>query len=64
MIDKWDSYAVDSGAVDLTAGAHNIRVEYEEFTGEAHLKLTWTFQPPTTPTPGPDHWSVDYFSDQ
>lgn len=43
VIDRWykRSFATTFAAVPLTAGAHDVRLEYFESTGNARLKLVW-----------------------
>jgi hypothetical protein len=47
--------------LQLTAGNHQITVEYYERWGSAALKFSWE-QHPCYPAVPPDHWRGDYFN--
>ncbi len=56
VIDAWfDQGTTDhTGTIDLTAGNHDVRVEYYENSGESVAALDWTFEPSAIqPTPTP-----------
>lgn len=59
VIDAWrDGYGTNEVFVDLTAGRHDVRLEYYEHLGGAVIRLTWSFvaAPATatfTPSPVP-----------
>jgi hypothetical protein len=51
VINSWQGMrGYRSGSVNLTAGAHDVRLEYFERTGAAVLRLSWTGSE-TTPSP-------------
>ena len=41
VIDRWGGAGTSTVTRPLTAGRHEVRVEYFEKTGSAHVKLTW-----------------------
>ena len=61
LIDQWhDGSATYQAVMNLTAGVHDVRVDYYEHLGGAAIQLTWayepvsatpTFTPTNTPTP-------------
>jgi hypothetical protein len=60
-LDRWQappaSYSFD---VPLTAGNHQIALEYRESTGDALIKLTWAAHPCFAAVP-PERWRGEYF---
>jgi hypothetical protein len=65
MIDHWvnqpaTTYNVN---VDLTAGNHDIKLEYYQSTGAAQVRLIWGILDPTCSQTVPaDHWRGEYFN--
>ncbi|MGE0884812.1 MAG: PA14 domain-containing protein [Blastocatellales bacterium] len=60
--DRWrEQMMTDSFDVALTAGNHQIRVEYFERWGSAAMKLRWE-QHPCFATVANDHWRGEYFN--
>jgi hypothetical protein len=60
--DRWvDQMATHTFDVELTAGNHQVTVEYFERWGSAALKLSWE-QHPCYPAVPPDHWRGEYFN--
>ncbi len=65
VIDGWrDGYSTHERVVNLTAGSHDLRVDYYERRGGALIQVAWEFVPATktpthtptnTPTPTPSH---------
>jgi len=57
VVGSWrDGYATREGTINLTSGAHDLRVDYYEHLGGAAIQLSWEFVPPTrTPTRTPTH---------
>lgn len=64
IIDQWhDNNSDFSADIDLTAGHHEIKMEYFEISGLAHARLDYDLaadQPPTPETP----FSGQYFNNQ
>jgi hypothetical protein len=54
-VDAWrDGYSLDEVVVNLTAGNHDLRVEYYEHLGGALVQVSWDYAPATlTPTATP-----------
>src|SRR5262245_29285774 len=64
-IDEWRNQAATSYNVDLnlSAGNHNIKLEYYQATGPAQARLTWgILNPPCSQTATTDHWKGEYFN--
>ncbi len=59
IIDQWANQSLKTTSVDraLTAGAHQLRVEYFEGTGRAQLKFSW--QPVSNDS---NAWQAQYFN--
>ena len=54
LVDRWDGPAgTYSGAMSLASGDHPVRLEYNDLSGPARVRLTWTAEPTPTPTPTP-----------
>jgi hypothetical protein len=54
IVDAWrDGYISQEALVDLTAGGHDLRLDYYEHTGGALTKLTWERRAAATNTPSP-----------
>jgi hypothetical protein len=53
VVDRWqDGYSLDTPVVVLSAGSHDLRLEFFERTGGALAQLSWELVRPTsTPTP-------------
>ncbi len=62
-LDQWrEQSASFLSDVELTAGRHQLKLEYADFGGKASVKLTW--QPPPCITAVPvGHWRGEYFTD-
>jgi subtilisin len=64
-VDEWGdqpvtTYNVD---VDLSAGAHEMRLEYSHNTGPAQARLIWKpLNPVCSQTVAADHWKGEYFN--
>jgi len=63
-IDEWRNQAATTFAVnvDLSAGAHDIRLEYYQATGPAQVRLTWGPSNTCSQTVAADHWKSEYFN--
>jgi subtilisin len=64
-IDKWSHPAGNSYNVDehLSSGNHEIRLEYNQITGPAYVRLIWgPFNPACSQTVAGDHWKGEYFN--
>ena len=64
VIDAWrNGHAMNDGVVNLTAGAHDLRVDYYEYRGPALVELSWEYvlttpTPTSTPTSRPTNTAV------
>ncbi|BAN00575.1 hypothetical protein YM304_02610 [Ilumatobacter coccineus YM16-304] len=59
-VDK--SFSTETVDVNLTAGSHDIRIEYYEQTGYAQLEMSWEFTgPPPCPADDPS-WYAEYYN--
>lgn len=51
LVDRWDGPAgTYSGEISLATGDHQVRLEYNDISGPASVRLTWTGGPTPTPT--------------
>ena len=51
LADRWDGPAgTDDAIVDLDAGSHCLRLEYNDISGPASLQFNWELAPTPTPT--------------
>ncbi|MBC7233440.1 MAG: hypothetical protein H5T68_09415 [Chloroflexi bacterium] len=54
IAERWsEGYLGGKATVFLTAGYHDVKLEYFEATGGARVSLSWQCQNPITPTPTP-----------
>ncbi|MBC7264718.1 MAG: peptidoglycan DD-metalloendopeptidase family protein [Chloroflexi bacterium] len=64
----WDGWHDVGPTRYLTAGNHQVKLEYFEGSGNAKVELSWArYTPPATPTrtatqPPPGSWRVDYYN--
>jgi hypothetical protein len=59
LIDRFSSgSAIDTAVTTLTGGSYEIKVEYVEFSGDAHLSLSWEYMPGGTG----GAWTASYYS--
>ncbi len=65
VLDKWTTQSRTALSVtrQLTAGSHQIVLEYFEATGDAVAKLSYerTSEPPPPPPPPPEPFAAEYF---
>ena len=65
VINQWPNSPSATTNVDLnlTAGVHDIKLEYYQYTGPAQARLSWgPFNPSCSQTVGADHWKGEYFN--
>ncbi len=65
MINQWPNSPSATNNVDLslTAGNHDVRLEYYQFTGPAQARLTWgLFNPSCSQTAPAERWRGEYFN--
>lgn len=72
IVDEWhgnaEGYRVYEVTIDqLTAGNHDLKVEYYEATGDAQVTVSWAYGGSATGTTagqeyGPANWSASYFN--
>jgi hypothetical protein len=65
VINQWPNSPSATNNVDLslTAGNHDIRLEYYQYTGPAQARLTWgLFNPSCSQTAPAERWRGEYFS--
>ena len=61
-LDEWREQSASFIAeVELTAGRHELKLEYVDFSGRASVKLTWRPPPCITVVPT-EHWRGEYFN--
>ena len=61
LIDEWHDATADTYTADvaLSAGAHTVRIDYYEGTGDANINVWWNSVTATSST-----WSAEYYSTQ
>ena len=65
VINQWPNSPSATNNVDLslTAGNHDIRLEYYQYTGPAQARLTWgLFNPSCSQTAPAERWRGEYFN--
>ncbi len=65
VINQWPNSPSATNNVDLslTAGNHDVRLEYYQFTGPAQARLTWgLFNPSCSQTAPAERWRGEYFN--
>lgn len=69
VVDSWreQETTLVSGDVFLTAGEHEVKVEYFEGRGRAIVRVDWervSAPPQVSPTPSYTHWRGEYFTNR
>jgi hypothetical protein len=65
VINQWPNSpsATNNFDLSLTAGNHDIRLEYYQYTGPAQARLTWgLFNPSCSQTAPAERWKGEYFN--
>ncbi|MAU09460.1 MAG: hypothetical protein CL607_06540 [Anaerolineaceae bacterium] len=66
VIDTFASGRLDdqvTAEISLTAGVHNVRVDYQELVGPAFISVDWTYADPVgLPQPSVDRWVAEYYN--
>jgi hypothetical protein len=65
VINQWPNSqsATTNFALDLTAGPHDIKLEYYQYTGPAQVRLTWGISNPScSQTVAANRWRGEYFN--
>ena len=61
-LDEWREQSASFIAeIELTAGRHDLKLEYVDFSGRAFVKLAWQPPPCISPVPA-EHWRGEYFN--
>ncbi len=61
-LDEWREQSASFIAeIELTAGRHELKLEYVDFGGRASVKLSWQVPPCITPVTA-GHWRGEYFN--
>jgi RNase P/RNase MRP subunit p29 len=63
-LDQWREQSASFLAdVELTAGRHQLKLEYVDFGGKASVKLAWQ-PPPCISSVAAEHWRGEYFANK
>ncbi|HQR31313.1 MAG TPA: PA14 domain-containing protein [Blastocatellia bacterium] len=61
-VDEWREQSASFIAeIELTAGRHELKLEYVDFDGRAYVKLAWQ-PPPCITRVAAEHWRGEYFN--